>query len=152
MNSTKALRPIAAFAVAVILAGCASALQSSSNALPVMVQQAETPMTCKSDHGVSVKPCSINLSLSNPQESVTTKGPTGTFRFNDATCKNKHIATIAGSGHTFRQRGEPRPALAPPSLPIRPKPAKPSAPQAFISTTGPSLGPRRSAPADRSIS
>ncbi|MFY9631091.1 MAG: hypothetical protein WAJ94_05725 [Candidatus Cybelea sp.] len=102
MNSTKALRSIAVFAVAGILAGCASAPQSSSSALPIMMQQAETPMTCKSDHGVSVKPCSINLSLSNPQESVTTKGPTGTFSFNGAACKNKHIATIAGSGHTFR--------------------------------------------------
>jgi hypothetical protein len=102
MNSTKALQSITALAVAGVLAGCASAPQSPSSALPGMAQAAGIPMTCKSNHGVSVKPCSVNLSLSNPQESVTTKGPTGTFTFNDAVCKNKHIATIAGSGHAFR--------------------------------------------------
>ncbi|HEY6487362.1 MAG TPA: hypothetical protein VIX83_13350 [Candidatus Cybelea sp.] len=34
---------------------------------------------------------------------MTTKAPTGdTFSFNDAACKKNHIATIAGSGRTFR--------------------------------------------------
>lgn len=102
MNHTKAIHSIAALAVAGVLAGCASAPQSPSSPLPSMAQAAAVPMTCKSNHGVSVKPCSINLSLSNPQESVTTKGPMGTFGFNDATCKSKHIATIVGSGHAFR--------------------------------------------------
>jgi hypothetical protein len=102
MTTTKALRFFAPLAVAAVLAGCASAPQSPSSALPGMMQPAAIPMTCKSDHGVSVKPCSINLSLSNPQEAVTTKGPKGTFSFNDAACKKNHIATIGGSGHVFR--------------------------------------------------
>jgi hypothetical protein len=103
--TTSVLRALAVFAATGILAACASAPQSSSNALPpAMPQQpAGLPLVCKSDHGVSVKPCSISLSLSNPQEAVTTKGPTGgSFSFNDAACKKNHIATIAGSGHSFR--------------------------------------------------
>jgi hypothetical protein len=60
------------------------------------------PANCKSDHGVSVNPCSINLSLSNPDENVTTKGPKGgTFSFNDTTCAKDDIATISGSGNSF---------------------------------------------------
>jgi len=102
MNSSKALQSLAALAVAGVLAGCASAPQSPTSVLPGMAQAAAVPMTCKSNHGVSVKPCSIHLSLSNPQESVTTKGPMGTFSFNDAACKSNHIATITGSGHLFR--------------------------------------------------
>jgi hypothetical protein len=103
MNSARlSLRSFAALAVAGMLAGCAgaaSAPPTSSNALPFMA----LPTTCKSDHGVSVKPCSIHLSGSNPVESVTTKGPTGgKFTFNDRACVNGGIATISGSGNKYR--------------------------------------------------
>jgi hypothetical protein len=104
MNPTKsALQALAILAAAGTLAACASAPQPSSGALPATMQPAVLPMVCKSDHGVSVRPCAISLSPSNPQESVTTKAPTGdVFSFNDATCKKRHIATIAGSGRSFR--------------------------------------------------
>ena len=49
-----------------------------------------------------MNPCSINLSLSNPDENVTTKGPKGgTFSFNDTTCVKDGIATISGSGNSY---------------------------------------------------
>jgi hypothetical protein len=114
MNSARlSLRSLAALAIAGMLAGCASgasAPSTASNALPFMahVQPAGAsldviPMTCKSDHGVSVKPCSIHLSGSNPVESVTTKGPTGgKFTFNGKACANDGIATISGSGNKYQ--------------------------------------------------
>jgi hypothetical protein len=114
MNSAKSsLRSLAALAVAGMLAGCAggaSAPPTASNALPFMASHAQagasidfSPTTCKSDHGVSVKPCSIHLSGSNPVESVTTKGPVGgKFTFNDKICVNGGIATISGSGHKYQ--------------------------------------------------
>jgi hypothetical protein len=109
MNSAKSLvRPFAALAVAGMLAGCAGgASQTSSNALPFTASQmrvagAPIDFACKIDNGVSVKPCSIHLSPSNPEQYVTTKGPAGgKFTFNDATCKQKGIATISGSGNRF---------------------------------------------------
>ncbi|MGC2404913.1 MAG: hypothetical protein WA431_00695 [Candidatus Cybelea sp.] len=114
MNSARlSLRSLPALAIAGMLAGCAggaSAPPTSSNALPFMAQVQPAgasidviPMTCKSDHGVSVKPCSIHLSGSNPVESVTTKGPTGRkFTFNDKVCAKDGIATISGSGNTYQ--------------------------------------------------
>ena len=114
MNSAKSsLRPLAALAVAGMLAGCAggaSAPATSSNALPFMASHVQpagasidvSPAKCKSDHGVSVKPCSIHLSASNPVESVTTKGPAGgTFTYDDKVCVNDGIATISGSGNKY---------------------------------------------------
>jgi hypothetical protein len=101
MNSAGlSLRSLAALAAAAILAGCASGASvppTSSNALDV------TTATCKSDHGVSVKPCSIHLSGSNPVESVTTKGPAGgKFTYNDKVCVKDGIATISGSGNKYQ--------------------------------------------------
>jgi hypothetical protein len=111
MDSIKSsVRPLAALAVAGMLAGCAggaSAPQTPSNALPFTTSQmrvAAAPIgfACKIDHGVSVKPCSINLSSSNPEQTVTTKGPSrGTFTYNDKTCAQNGIATISGSGNTY---------------------------------------------------
>ena len=109
MNSAKSsLRSLAAFAVAGMLVGCtggASAPSTASNALPAMalqMQPAAAPLKCLSDHGVSVTPCSIHLSLSNPQQNVTTKGPKGgKFSYNDKLCAKGHIATISGSGNTY---------------------------------------------------
>jgi hypothetical protein len=60
------------------------------------------PAKCKSDHGVSVNPCSMSLSLSNPEETAKTKGPKGgTFSFNDTACAKNGIAIITGSGNTY---------------------------------------------------
>lgn len=115
MNSAKSsLWSLAALAVAGILAGCAggaSAPTATSNALPPMASHAQpagssmdvVPARCLSDHGVSVKPCSIHLSGSNPVESVTTKGPVGgKFTYNDKACVNGGIATISGSGNKYQ--------------------------------------------------
>ncbi len=110
MKSAKiSFRPLAALAVTAMLAGCAggtSAPQMSSNALPFTTHMPSgvsiLPAKCKSDNGVSVSPCSISLSLSNPEETVTTKGPKGgKFSFNDATCSKDGIATISGSGNRY---------------------------------------------------
>ncbi len=112
MKSAKwSVRSLAAVAVAGMLAGCAGGASmpaASTNALSSMASRAPSssasiqPAKCKSDHGVSVSPCSINLSLSNPDENVTTKGPKGgTFSFNDKACVKDGIATITGSGNTF---------------------------------------------------
>lgn len=115
MNSAKSsLRSLAALAVAGILAGCAgggSAPPTSSNALSFTASHVQPagasvdviPAKCKSDHGVSVKPCSIHLSGSNPVESVTTKGPPGgKFTYNDKVCAKDGIATISGSGNKYQ--------------------------------------------------
>jgi hypothetical protein len=115
MNAAKSsLRSLAALAVAGMLAGCAggaSAPPTSSNALPVMASHAQPagvsidviPARCKSDNGVSVTPCSIHLSGSNPVESVTTKGPKGgKFTFNDKVCAKDGIATLSGSGNKYQ--------------------------------------------------
>jgi hypothetical protein len=108
------LRSLATLAVAGMLAGCAggaSAPPTSSNALPFMASHVQLagasidviPARCRSDHGVSVNPCSIHLSGSNPVESVTTKGPQGgKFTFNDKACTNGGIATISGSGNKYQ--------------------------------------------------
>jgi hypothetical protein len=105
------LRSLAAVAVAGMLAGCAGGASmpaASTNALSSMASRAPSasasiqPAKCKSDHGVSVSPCSINLSPSNPDENVTTKGPKGgTFSYNDTVCVKNDIATISGSGNSY---------------------------------------------------
>jgi hypothetical protein len=104
------LRSLAAVAVAGMLAGCAggASMPASTNALSSMASRAPwssdsiQPAKCKSDHGVSVSPCSIHLSLSNPDENVTTKGPKGgTFSYNDTVCVKNDIATISGSGNSY---------------------------------------------------
>jgi hypothetical protein len=115
MKSAKSsLRSLAALAVAGMLAGCAGSASTpptSSNALPFMASHVQPagasidviPAICKSDHGVSVKPCSIHLSGANPIESVTTKGPVGgKFTYNDKTCVKDGIATVSGSGNKYR--------------------------------------------------
>jgi hypothetical protein len=109
VNSIKlSLRSFAALVVAGMLAGCAggaSAPQTSSNGLPFVASQmlaTGAPMVCTINHGVSIKPCSIHLSLSHPTQKVTTMGPKGgKFSFNDTKCKQMGIATISGSGNTY---------------------------------------------------
>jgi hypothetical protein len=114
MNSAKSsVRSLAALAVAGILAGCAggaSTPQTSSNALPFAPSQMRVaggapidPLACKIDHGVSLKPCSIHLSDSNFEQTVTAKGPKGgKFTYNDKTCTQEGIASISGSGKTYQ--------------------------------------------------
>lgn len=111
MTSTQSLlRPLAAFAVAGLLAGCAGAgsAPSTSSSAPLSVSQMQPltnpiePAICKKDHGVSVTPCSLNLSVSMPRATVKTTGPKGgVFTFNDKTCSTKHIATVTGSGGKY---------------------------------------------------
>jgi hypothetical protein len=91
-----------------ILAGCSGAATNPQTASGVSAPQAlsaETPIDlakCKVDHGVSVKPCSVKLTVTNPTEQVTTKGPSGgTFTDKDKKCSSKDIATITGTGNTF---------------------------------------------------
>jgi hypothetical protein len=113
MNSAKSsVRSLAALAVAGMLAGCAGATpspQTPSNALPFTASQMRVAggtiveLACKIDHGVSLKPCSIHLSGSNFEQTVTAKGPKGSkFTYNDKTCVQEDIATISGSGKTYQ--------------------------------------------------
>lgn len=105
------LRPLTALAFAGMIAGCAGAGSTpptSSNAMRLSVTQMRAPADpagaakCKKDHGVSVTPCSLSLSASKPQATVTTKGPKGgVFSFNDKTCSSKGIATVSGSGDKY---------------------------------------------------
>jgi hypothetical protein len=104
------LRPLTAIAVAGLLGGCAGAGSAppTSSSMPLGVSRIQSlasqiePAKCRRDHGVSVKPCSVSLSGSEPTATVTTKGPTGSvFSFNDKTCSAEGIATVAGSGDTY---------------------------------------------------
>ncbi len=98
--SPSVLRPFAALAVAGLLAGCAGAgaAPPTSSAMPLGV----LPAACKVDHGVSVKPCSLNLSWSNAKVTVKTSGPKGSvFSFNDKTCAAEDVATVSGSGDSY---------------------------------------------------
>lgn len=101
MNATKlSLQPLVTLAIAGMLAGCAGGAPPTAS--PAGVASDVIATICKSDHGVSVKPCSIHLSSSNPVESVTTKGPAGgKFTFNDKVCVKDGIATVAGSGNKY---------------------------------------------------
>jgi hypothetical protein len=106
MNDVRSLvRPLAALAVAGLLAGCAGA--GSAPVIPPNVSQMQRladgiEAVCKKDNGVSVNPCSVSLLWSKPKATVTTAGPKGgVFSFNDATCSSKKIATVAGSGKSY---------------------------------------------------
>jgi hypothetical protein len=99
---------IAAIAVVAVLAGCAggSSAPAVSNAIPQGVSQPPPAGVsngkCGHDHGVSVKPCKVTLTVANPTATVTTKGPSGgTFTVRDNRCSAKNIATVAGVGNTY---------------------------------------------------
>lgn len=109
--SKAAFAAIGALGLAGLLAGCAGGMSSPqgtsvtpstlSQSLPVN-NALEFAAKCKSDHGVSVKPCSVKLTVTSPTATVTTKGPTGgTFTFKDNKCTKKDIATVEGSGNTY---------------------------------------------------
>jgi len=99
MTSTPSLvRPLAALAVAGLLAGCAGA----GSAPPTSSSLAIQPAKCAVDHGVSVNPCSLSLSWSKPKATVKTSGPKGSaFSFNDKACLSGGIATVSGSGGKY---------------------------------------------------
>jgi hypothetical protein len=110
MLTIRPLQSFAAIAVAGVLAGCAggsSVPPAGSSAVPQGVSQTQrtdisTAAKCKSDHGVSVKPCTVTLTTSKPVVTVTTKGPTGgTFTVKDTKCSAKGIATVEGTGNTY---------------------------------------------------
>jgi hypothetical protein len=57
---------------------------------------------CKSDHGVSVKPCSVVLTFEKQRAKVTTRGPKGgTFTYKDAKCVSEGIAEVNGSDNKY---------------------------------------------------
>jgi hypothetical protein len=98
------LRPLAALAIAGLLAACAGAGSAppTSPGGPMSVSPMQPlanlidPAACKKDHGVSLKPCSLSLSGSKPTATVTAMGPTGSvFTFNDKACSMKGIATVS---------------------------------------------------------
>jgi hypothetical protein len=111
VNSIIAASSIAA--VAGLLAGCGggSSTSSTGNGMPATTQSvtqsqplgvAEMKGKCPSDNGVSVSPCTVMLSVSNPIQTVTTKGPNGgTFTFKDMRCTKNNVATIAGTGNSY---------------------------------------------------
>ncbi|MGC9993237.1 MAG: hypothetical protein ABSD52_12690 [Candidatus Cybelea sp.] len=108
-GSQSLLGPLAAIAVAGLLAGCAGAVSapptSSSAPAASQMQSLATPIQpakCAVDHGVSVNPCSLSLSWSKPKATVKTSGPKGSgFSFSDKTCSAEGIATVAGSGGSY---------------------------------------------------
>lgn len=105
------LRAAAIFGLAGVLAGCAgagSAPPSGSAAFAPSLSQTQplfNPIEdtkCTSDHGVSVKPCKVSLSVSNPSVAVTAKGPKGgTFTVDDSKCRKKMIAEVEGAGNDY---------------------------------------------------
>ncbi len=99
-------------AVAGALAGCGGAATTPltpSNALLQTTSQKQAAgviddkrRRCASEKGVSVKPCSVSLTVAKPSKTVKTKGPDGgTFTVNDAGCTSRLIATVAGSGNVY---------------------------------------------------
>ncbi len=111
MTATQSLfRPLTGLAVAGLLAGCAAAGSAppTPSSMPLGVSRMQSlarpiePAKCKKDHGVSVTPCSVSLSASEPTATVTTKGPKGSvFTYNDKKCSAEGVATVSGSGDSY---------------------------------------------------
>ena len=82
-----------------LLTGCAGA--GSPLSLRPVSDQFEAG-SCKSDHGVSVKPCVVELTLEQPKVDLTTTGPKGgTFTYNDTKCDSKGIAEVSGKNNHY---------------------------------------------------
>lgn len=80
-------------AVIAMAAGCAGA--GSPPQLRASSDDWLASQTCKSDHGVSVKPCTVDLTFANPKADVTTIGPEGgTFTSSDTKCVSDGIAEV----------------------------------------------------------
>jgi hypothetical protein len=94
------LLPISILVVAGALVGCGTSLPSATS----QAQPAGAPIAdkCLSDKGVSVKPCSVELTAKKPSASVTAKGPKGgAFSVNDPGCTTRGVATVSGSGNAY---------------------------------------------------
>jgi hypothetical protein len=98
---------VGALTVSALLAGCggsgATPVSNSGTAVAPQTQLVDASMNkCSSDNGVSVKPCRVTLTVSDPEQTVTTKGPkNGTFTLKDMRCTKKDVAEVAGSGNTY---------------------------------------------------
>lgn len=108
MNLKLLLGPIGALGVAAVLAACAgntSSVPQSTSSIPLSGAQQPmgvTPDKCGHQHGVSVRPCHVLLTVTNPTATVTVKGPSGgTFVARDARCTKRDIATVAGAASTY---------------------------------------------------
>lgn len=109
--SKAAFTTIGILGLAGLLAGCSGGMSPSqgTNVTPSTLSQSrplvnaiEFGAKCKSDNGVSVKPCSVKLTVTSPTATVTTKGPSGgTFTFKDKKCTKKDVATVEGSDNTY---------------------------------------------------
>jgi hypothetical protein len=94
---------------AAILAGCAGAGYPPQQASNGLLTSHFQPLgdrfdaeKCKSDHGVSVKPCSVQLDPDHKKAVVTTKGPKGgKFTYKDKQCTSWEIAEVEGSGNAY---------------------------------------------------
>jgi hypothetical protein len=104
--TAQSLLSITAIAMAGMVTGCAgggSAATTVSGAIPQGVSQMQPAVIsdgkCGHNHGVSVKPCTVTLTVSKPTATVMTKGPSGgTFAVRDQRCSARNIATVTGIG------------------------------------------------------
>lgn len=98
---------LAVAGIAGMLAGCAS---SGSSQVPSAASAgAYSPMSqwvgddkCTKSGGVSVTPCKVDLTVSNPTVTLTVKSPNGsTVSVKDKHCTKAAIAEVEGSGSTW---------------------------------------------------
>ncbi|HLY02781.1 MAG TPA: hypothetical protein VKR56_09860 [Candidatus Cybelea sp.] len=83
-----------------ILTGCAGIVPLTSQ--PQAIGSGFVGEICKSNHGVSVKPCSVVLTDGHPKAKVVTTGPEGgTFTFTDKKCTLKDIAEVEGRNDNY---------------------------------------------------
>ncbi|HEY1682896.1 MAG TPA: hypothetical protein VGF98_14715 [Candidatus Tumulicola sp.] len=111
MNSLRQTS-LAVFAFAGALAGCAGSSHSDLNpsaagpanrSTTQALSQPDLGGRCSDDNGVRVKPCNVQLTLSNPTQTVTAKGGmNGSFTVRDMKCTRNGVAEIAGSGDTYQ--------------------------------------------------
>jgi hypothetical protein len=97
--------------IGVAAAGCASAESGPpqlSNAASLRTARSQpagatlAPDSCAVDKGVSLHPCKVLLDNTDPEATITAKGPTGgKFSYNDKRCTKNSIAILSGSGHTY---------------------------------------------------
>ncbi|MGA8574262.1 MAG: hypothetical protein WB609_01065 [Candidatus Cybelea sp.] len=92
---------------AIVLAGCAGAGSPPPSGAPVGFSDASPtghsvlPSTCRG-HDVSVSPCKVTLTTSNPSQYVTVKAPSGSvISVKDDRCSGNMIATVTGTGSTW---------------------------------------------------
>jgi hypothetical protein len=58
---------------------------------------------CKSNHGVSVTPCTVTLTVSDPSQTVTVTAPIGTtVSVDESKCIKNGVASVAGAGSSWQ--------------------------------------------------